>query len=119
MFGLLDGIEEDEVTPREKNKNAISNLEEEELETSCIKEDGNKDVITDNRISTKENAENAGDKVVGSTSGRDFVSLVGISKIKLSKEIKTLGHISSSMRISRNEGGSGRKMGGPSPSVLK
>ncbi|PKU68701.1 hypothetical protein MA16_Dca009764 [Dendrobium catenatum] len=117
MFRLLDGIEEDVANPIEIN--AISDLEEGELEKSCIKEDDNRDVITKNRSYTKENAGNSGGKVVGSASGRDSISLVGNSKIKLSKEIKSLGPISSSIRINRNEGGSRRRIGGPSPSVLK
>ncbi|PKU81607.1 hypothetical protein MA16_Dca013038 [Dendrobium catenatum] len=117
MFRLLDRLEEEGGTPREIIDS--SDLEEGELVKSSSKENAICNVITENKNDYVGATRNSARETVGSVSGNDSVSMIGNSKVKLSKDIKSLGPINSSLRINRNEGGGRKRIGGPSPLVIK
>ncbi|PKU70038.1 hypothetical protein MA16_Dca014484 [Dendrobium catenatum] len=108
MFRLLDGLEEEGGTPR---KIIDSSDLEGELVKSGAKENAICIVIIENGNDSVGATGNSGRETVGSVSGKDSVSMIGNSKVKLSKEIKALGPINSSLRINRNEGGGRRRIG--------
>ncbi|PKU85266.1 hypothetical protein MA16_Dca010425 [Dendrobium catenatum] len=101
------------------NLNVSSYLEERELVNSGTKKNDNRNMISEKGSFSTDITGNLEDFVNKSVPGKSSVGLTLNGKSKLSKEVKSLGPINSSIRTNRYEGGRKRRNGGLSPSLAK